>query len=124
MGFLVSQLFRACRVVVDIGCHLGYRIPEQAPLGAGEVWSYERAVEMMHDIARAPAELATSEVKRYLGWPAQAISYKVGERAILGLREDERRRLGSAFDLKEFHAKVLGHGEVRLDMLTEVVGAG
>jgi uncharacterized protein (DUF885 family) len=110
--------------VVDIGCHLGYRIPEQAPLGAGEVWSYERAVEMMHDIARAPAELATSEVKRYLGWPAQAISYKVGERAILGLREDERRRLGSAFDLKEFHAKVLGHGEVRLDMLTEVVGAG
>jgi uncharacterized protein (DUF885 family) len=124
MGFLVSQLFRACRVVVDIGCHLGYRIPEGASVGAGEVWSYERAVEMMHDIARAPAELATSEVKRYLGWPAQAISYKVGERAILGLREDERRRLGSAFDLKEFHAKVLGHGEVRLDMLTEVVGAG
>jgi uncharacterized protein (DUF885 family) len=58
-----------------------------------------------------------SEVDRYLGWPGQAISYKVGERAWLAVREEARRRRGEAFDLKEFHAQALGLGPLGLDQL-------
>jgi uncharacterized protein (DUF885 family) len=92
LGMLASQLFRACRVVVDIGCHLGYRIPDKAPLLAGERWSFEHAVTYMNRIGRQTQAVAQSEVLRYLGWPAQAISYKVGEREILKLREEMARR--------------------------------
>ena len=58
---------------------------------------------------------------RYLGWPGQAITYKVGEREILSIRDDAARRLGPAFDLKEFHTTVLNSGTMRLDLLREVV---
>ncbi|MDH5295094.1 MAG: DUF885 domain-containing protein, partial [Acidimicrobiia bacterium] len=68
-----------------------------------------------------PRPYATSEVQRYLGWPGQAISYKVGEREILGLRDDLRRKLGSAFELKDFHNRVLGHGEMRFELLRRIV---
>jgi uncharacterized protein (DUF885 family) len=121
LGMLASQLFRACRVVVDIGCHLGYRIPADAPLMGGDAWSYSHAVQYMHQIGRQPLAIAESEVLRYLGWPGQAISYKVGEREILNLREDFRRLQGRAFDLKAFHSQVLNWGEVRLDYLRESV---
>jgi uncharacterized protein (DUF885 family) len=117
LGMLASQLFRACRVVVDIGCHLGYRIPDKAPLLAGERWSFEHAVTYMNRIGRQTQAVAQSEVLRYLGWPAQAISYKVGEREILKLREEMARR--RYFNLKEFHSRVLTGGEVRLDYLRE-----
>lgn len=119
-GMLASQLFRACRVVVDIGCHLGLAIPEGAPLPAG-AWTFERAVELMEEVGLQPHEYAVSEVTRYLGWPGQAIAYKVGERVILGLRDELRRTQGASFDLKEFHRRVLGHGEMGLDRLREVV---
>jgi uncharacterized protein (DUF885 family) len=65
--------------------------------------------------------VAVSEVTRYLGWPGQAISYKVGERVILGLREEARSKEGDAFDLKAFHERVLGSGPVGLDHLREIV---
>ena len=58
---------------------------------------------------------------RYLGWPGQAISYKVGERVILGLRDEARAEEGDDFDLKEFHERVLGSGPVGLDHLREIV---
>jgi uncharacterized protein (DUF885 family) len=58
-----------------------------------------------------------SEVDRYLGWPGQAISYKVGERVWLECREDVRRRMGSAFDLKDFHTRALELGPMGLDQL-------
>jgi uncharacterized protein (DUF885 family) len=64
---------------------------------------------------------ADAEVLRYLGWPGQAIAYKLGEREILSIREETRARLGSEFDLKQFHATVLNHGAMRLDLLREVV---
>jgi uncharacterized protein (DUF885 family) len=121
LGMLASQLFRACRVVVDIGCHLGYQIPEHAPLFAGEGWTFETAVEYMSRIGLQDPAVAESEVLRYLGWPGQAISYKVGEREILALRDEVRRRQGEAFDLREFHTKMLIGGEMRLDYLREVV---
>ena len=121
LGMLASQLFRASRVVVDIGLHLGLTIPEGAPLLAGEVWNYERAVIFMRDVGLQSHDYAASDVKRYLGWPGQAISYKVGEREILELRESERARLGPRFELKDFHSRVLGSGEMGLDLLKDVV---
>jgi uncharacterized protein (DUF885 family) len=69
-------------------------------------------------VAGQPRDVSESEAKRYLGWPGQAIAYKVGERVILGLREEAKRKQGSAFDLKEFHRSLLEGGEVRLDYLT------
>lgn len=120
LGMLGAQQLRACRVVIDIGCHLGYRIPDRALVGAGDLWSYEHGVETLHRVAGLPRDGSESELKRYLGWPGQAISYKVGERTILDLREAVRLREGSKFNLKEFHRKLLGWGEVRLDYLREL----
>lgn len=121
LGLLVSQLFRATRVVVDIGCHLGLAIPDHAPLHGGEPWSYERAVDYMEKVAVIARDVAESEVKRYLGWWGQAISYKVGEREILSIREDARRVAGSAFDRKDFHSRMLQAGAIRLDYLRSVM---
>lgn len=119
LGLLASQLFRATRVVVDIGCHLGYRIPEDAPLHGGEEWGYPVAVDYMEKIGLQPRDIAESEVKRYLGWWAQAISYKVGEREILAMRDAARAR--GPFDLKDFHRRMLQAGAIRLDHLWDVM---
>lgn len=120
-GMLASHLFRAARVVADIGLHLGLEIPSSSPLLRGERWDHDRAVQFMTEVGLQPKEYAASEVLRYLGWPGQAISYKVGEREILRLREAERGRLGAGFDLKAFHARVLGSGDMGLDLLERVV---
>jgi uncharacterized protein (DUF885 family) len=121
LGMLASQIFRAARVVTDIGLHLGFAIPQGAPMFTGEPWDFDRAVGFMTRIGLQPPDVATSEVLRYLGWPGQAISYKIGEREILRLREGERARLGVEFDLKDFNARVLGSGEMGLGLLERVV---
>ena len=121
-GMLAKQLYRAARVVVDIGLHLGKTIASSSPLHPGEKWSFERAASFMEIYGFRTTAQASDEVLRYLGWPGQAITYKVGERAILDLRAETRHRLGSAFDLKSFHSSVIGHGTLRLDMLADVVG--
>jgi uncharacterized protein (DUF885 family) len=123
-GMLATHVFRASRVVVDIGCHLGYAIPDDAPLHAGEPWNFETAVDFMHEVGMQPHDYAESEVQRYLGWPGQAISYKVGEREILSLREEVEQREGDDFSLKDFHHRVLGHGEMRLERLRQIVLEG
>ena len=120
-GMLASHMFRAARVVTDIGVHLGLRIPDAAPILGGETWDFEGAVLFMTEIGIQKRSYATSDVLRYLGWPGQAISYKVGEREILAIREEDRRRRGSGFDLKDFHRRVLEGGAIRLDLLREVV---
>ncbi|MGH7725023.1 MAG: DUF885 domain-containing protein [Candidatus Eiseniibacteriota bacterium] len=122
LGMLNAQMFRACRVVIDIGSHLELKIPaEEKMFHPGETWNFHLGVEMMMKRAFQDAEYAASEVTRYLGWPGQAISYKVGERAIMELHDEVRRRQGSAFDLKRFHMNVLGSGPVGLDLLRELV---
>lgn len=118
-GMLASHLFRAARVVVDLGLHLGFPIPTGAPLFGGGEWDFDRAVEFMQRIGMQAEATARSEVLRYLGWPGQAISYKIGEREILAIRDEVRRREGPAFDLAAFHERVLGGGELRLEMLRE-----
>ena len=119
LGLLASQLFRSVRVVVDIGCQLGLEIPDDAPLHGGDVWDYERAVDYMAEIGLQARDVAESEVKRYLGWWGQAISYKVGEREILDIRA--RARAAAGYDQREFHRKLLEAGAIRLDHLREVM---
>lgn len=121
LGLLASQLFRSTRVVVDIGAHLQKRIPDDAPLYAGEVWDHDRAVDYMMTIGLQPRDLAESEVLRYLGWPGQAISYKVGEREIMFLRQRAIAAAGDSFDPKDFHRRLLEAGAVRLDHLRETI---
>ena len=121
LGMLSSQLFRATRVVVDIGTQLEMTIPEHAPLHAGDPWNYDTAVDYMHRVARQARDVAESEVKRYLGWWGQAISYKVGEREILEIRDEVMKRHGRDFDRKDFHRRVLEAGAIRLDHLREVL---
>lgn len=121
MGYLSGQALRAARVVVDIGMHLERTAPadigELGRLGdvGGRVWDAPMAVAMLEERALEDHEKALSEVDRYLGFPAQAISYKVGERVWLACREDARRRLGAAFDLKAWHAHALALGPMGLD---------
>lgn len=119
LGMLANQMMRACRVVIDIGSHLGLSIPGDALLHPGQAWTFDRAVEMMETLGGMNAETARSEVTRYLGWPAQAISYKVGQRAMLALRDEWVR--SEKGPLKEFHRRVLACGNVSLDLLRELV---
>jgi len=109
MGYLSAQALRAARIVVDIGMHCGYTDFE------GAVWNAESAFKLLHERALLDEISARSEVDRYLGWPGQAICYKVGERFFMECREDAKRRLGSAFNLKKFHAYALTLGPMGLD---------
>lgn len=119
IGLLTSQLFRSCRIVIDIGAHCGFGIPADQDFHPGEDWTFDIATEMLRDITFAEASLADSEVTRYFGWPGQAISYKVGEKAILDLRAEMEAADG--FDLKQFHADLLSVGSIGLDLMRELV---
>ncbi len=117
MGKLAGEMLRACRVVIDIGSHLGLPIPVGQPFHPGEEWRFENAVEMLVDYAAQARDVAESEVIRYLGWPGQAIAYKVGQQAIRDLRADAVRRHRGGFDRKAFHLRLLEIGAVGLDVL-------
>ncbi|WP_436699460.1 DUF885 domain-containing protein [Nocardioides sp. BYT-33-1] len=119
LGFLDMQGFRAARVVVDIGVHLGLTVPADNPFGwrPGETWNADLAYEFMRAHSRMDDGSLRFEVNRYLGWPGQAPSYKVGERIWLDARADARTRHGAAFDLKAFHTAALDLGGLGLDPL-------
>jgi uncharacterized protein (DUF885 family) len=117
LGQLRAQAMRAVRVIVDIGLHLSLAIPDGEDFHPGERWTPELAHEFAILHSHFPADFMKSEVVRYLGWPAQAISYKVGERVWLESREDVRRRKGADFDLKAFHSAALDLGPLGLDQL-------
>jgi len=117
MGKLASEMLRACRVVIDIGSHLELPIPDDQPFYPGEHWRFDIGVEMLEKYAAQDHALSISEMNRYLGWPGQAISYKVGQQAIRDLRSEEQSRLGPAYDQKAFHARLLEVGAVGLDTL-------
>lgn len=124
-GQLAASLFRACRIVIDLGLHLGFAVPHDAPFHPGATWTPELAEEVLRAEAFVEDGLARSEVVRYLGWPAQAISYKLGERAIVELRERRRAAAaaeGQAFDPVAFHRDVLHAGAIGLDLLADTVG--
>jgi uncharacterized protein (DUF885 family) len=114
---LSAQAMRAVRVVVDIGMHLELPIPAHERYHPGETWTPELALPFVIERSCFPPEFMRSEVDRYLGWPGQAISYKVGERVWLEARDDARRRHGDGFDLKAFHSFALDLGGMGLDQL-------
>jgi uncharacterized protein (DUF885 family) len=129
MGYLSGQALRAARIVVDIGLHLALAAPHDigvlGDLGnvGGRTWDAPMAVALLQERAIEPPDMAISEVDRYLGLPGQAISYKVGERVWLGARQDARRRLGPAFDLKAWHARALNMGPMGLDPFRREIAA-
>jgi uncharacterized protein (DUF885 family) len=124
LGMLASQAFRAARVIVDIGMHLELEIPIDNPLGfhPGERWTPELGYEFIRQHSLLEEAVVRYEVDRYLGWPGQAPSYKVGERIWLQARDDAMARHGADFDLKSFHRQALDLGSMGLDPLRRVLG--
>src|ERR1700687_3568851 len=105
-GQLASERFRAARLVIDTGIH---------SMG----WTREQAQEYLK--AHTPTQ-AQAEVDRYISWPAQALSYKMGQLKIVELRRKAEQRLGSKFDVRDFHDALLRDGSLPLELLEEEVG--
>jgi len=103
-GRLSSELFRAVRLVVDTGIH-------------AKGWSRDQVVEFFRKSGAVDEPTIQSETDRYISWPAQALSYKLGQLKIRELRERARKELGSKFDIRKFHDEILNGGTLPLDML-------
>ncbi|HOQ22832.1 DUF885 domain-containing protein [uncultured Microbacterium sp.] len=112
LGMLDGQRMRAARVVLDIGVHLG-----KPRLDGEGVWDADYALEFMRQNVNMPDEFIRFEVNRYLGWPGQAPSYKVGQRIWEQIRDETAEREGDDFDIKRFHMRALRLGGVGLDTL-------
>ncbi len=108
LGMLQSSLFRAARCVVDTGLHT-------------KGWSREQAIDYMVETTGDNRSAMTTEVERYCTWPGQATSYKVGQTRWLKLREQARRRLGTKFDIRDFHDVGLGAAPMPLSVLERVM---
>jgi uncharacterized protein (DUF885 family) len=123
IGYLDAQQMRAIRVIADIGMHLGLEIPHDQgaaePFRPGERWTPALVREFFGRNSGRPAGFLDSELVRYLGWPGQAIGYKLGERAWLAGREGARAAHGAGFDLKAWHMAALSLGSLGLDDLVD-----
>ena len=117
LGMLDGQLLRASRVVVDLGVHLELPIPAGTGWHEGETWNAELAWEFLRSRVHMEDEMLRFELNRYLGWPGQAPSYKLGERIWFQAREEARQRKGAEFSLKDFHTQALALGALGLDPL-------
>ena len=118
MGLFDNQSLRAARVVLDIGVHCGFEAPSE--VGGGE-WTYDKAWQFLRTHANMAEGFLRFELDRYLGWPGQAPSYKIGERLWIQLRDEVKAREGDSFDIKAFHRRALDIGGVGLDTLREAV---
>ena len=112
LGMLDGQRMRAARVVLDIGVHLG-----KPRLDGTGVWDAEYALDFMRRNVNMSDQFVQFEVNRYLGWPGQAPSYKVGQRIWEQVRDGVRAAEGDAFSFKDFHKRALDMGGVGLDTL-------
>lgn len=115
LGMLDGQRMRAARVVIDIGVHLRKPHPD------GGVWNAERALAMMRENVHMDDAFLRFEVNRYLGWPGQAPSYKVGQRIWEQIRDTVRSSEGADWDERAFHGRALAIGGVGLDTLRAAV---
>lgn len=111
LGYLICQAMRAVRLVVDIGLHLEYNDPD------GNIWNVDSASKFMEEKALLQPEYARSEIERYISWGGQAVSYKLGEKVWLAIREETKQRLGENFDIKKFHNYALKLGPMGLNRL-------
>jgi len=117
LGMLDGQRMRAARVVFDIGVHLGLEVPSR--WGSG-TWDADKGWEFLKANINMPESFIRFELERYLGWPGQAPSYKIGQRLWEQVRDEARAAAaarGEELDLKAFHAKALDLGSVGLDVL-------
>jgi uncharacterized protein (DUF885 family) len=103
-GRLTYEMWRACRLVVDTGVH---------SMG----WTRQQAIDYLATRTALPLHEVETEVDRYISWPGQALSYKLGELKIKELRRKAESELGTAFDVRSFHDLVLGSGSVPLNVL-------
>jgi uncharacterized protein (DUF885 family) len=103
-GRLSSELFRAVRLVVDTGIH-------------AQGWSRDQVVDFMRKSGAVDEPTIQSETDRYISWPAQALSYKLGQLKFRELRDRARKELGPKFDLRKFHDEMLNGGTLPLDLL-------
>jgi uncharacterized protein (DUF885 family) len=103
-GRLSSELFRAVRLVVDTGIH-------------SKGWSRDQVVEFFRKSGAVDEPTIQSETDRYIAWPAQALSYKLGQLKIRELRERAKKELGPKFDIRKFHDEMLDGGTLPLDLL-------
>jgi uncharacterized protein (DUF885 family) len=108
LGSISTSLMRAARLVVDTGMHA---------FG----WSRERALEFFAEHVPMPREFLADEIDRYVVMPGQALAYLTGKLEILRIREDARKRLGSAFSLPAFHGAVLDHGSLPMPTLARSI---
>ena len=105
-GRLSSELFRAVRLVVDTGIH-------------SKGWTREQVVVFFRESGAVDEPTIQSETDRYIAWPAQALSYKLGQLEIRKLRDQAQKELGPKFDIRKFHDEILDGGTLPLDMLDE-----
>jgi uncharacterized protein (DUF885 family) len=109
-GRLQNEMWRAVRWVVDTGVH-------------SQHWTRQQMVDFFHEHTAMDDENINTEVDRYIAWPAQALSYKMGQMKILELRARAQKELGPKFDLRAFHDAVLDQGPLPLDMLETQIDA-
>ncbi len=114
MGMLDAQRMRAARVVFDIGVHLELEMPAQ--WGSG-TWTADAGLEFLRQNLDISAGQLDFEFNRYLGWPGQAPSYKIGQRLWEDIRDARAAKDGAAFSLRDFHTRALNLGSVGLDTL-------
>ncbi|GGM08257.1 DUF885 domain-containing protein [Nakamurella endophytica] len=122
LGVLDAQLWRAARIVVDIGLHLDLPIPAGTGLTDAGRWTPEVGADLLHRAAGVDPSTARFEVERYLGWPGQALAFRVGARLIGAIRSDAERRPG--FDRRAFHDGLLALGPMGLGPLARQVATG
>ena len=108
LGARSNDALRSCRLVVDTGLHA---------FG----WTRQQAIDFVVGHSAVSPERAANEVDRYLAWPGQALSYKLGQLELLRLRAESRSRLGAGFDIRRFHDAVLGAGSLPLAALREAL---
>ncbi|ROR72135.1 DUF885 domain-containing protein [Bogoriella caseilytica] len=124
MGMLDGQRLRAARVVLDIGVHLGKPMPQRWSQWGTGTWDQPKAWKFLQANANMDEDFLAFELNRYLGWPGQAPSYKVGQRLWEEFRdaaEADATRRGENFDLSAFHRRALDVGSVGLDVLREAL---
>lgn len=107
-GRLTYEMWRACRLVVDTGMH-------------AQGWSRQQAIDYLANNTALSLHNVQTEIDRYISWPGQALSYKIGELTIKRLRKNAEEVLGEKFDLRDFHDQVLKNGSMPLSMLEKII---